>query len=193
MCYPKPGPRCSNHAYNAMKQAYDNYEQEPDRSTQKYDLYRKFQESQMEFYGTPKGQDWLNEQIAETGDQTGALSVTLQYAVSRREEALATLKAAQKQESVSHESHQTLNNATSHQKTLEDARRVMTARSKSLKIAKVQHAKLQDELEYVENVNPDAQKIEDVRHRYVESEKALATAQSTFEMSVKDVEVLDTE
>lgn len=51
MCYPKPGPRCSAHAAQAVKKAEKAYEADPAN----YDRYERLQVAKEEWLQTPAG------------------------------------------------------------------------------------------------------------------------------------------
>ena len=92
MCYAKPGPRCSAYARKKMKDAFERFDSEPYRSPEKFSMYEAFRHAQEEFFETPDGQEFLNDQIIQTGDPGGILSVMGEDAWSKRQWKLQQLK-----------------------------------------------------------------------------------------------------
>lgn len=62
MCYPKPGPRCSGHAYPKFVQSLNDYKNDPSEEN-----HEAFQRRSRDFFSTPKGIALL-EHKAETAD-----------------------------------------------------------------------------------------------------------------------------
>lgn len=100
MCYPKPGPRCSRHAFKDLKRAIKNYSR--DQSIENRD---KLLLAEQSFYATPKGIEKLQKTIAD--DPTNeALQMTLMDAIERRNTSIEMWNAAQSQEfSKTHRQH----------------------------------------------------------------------------------------
>lgn len=70
MCYPKPGPRCSGHAYPKFTQALNDYKSDPSE-----DNYETFQKRSRDFFSTPKGIALLEHkaEIADTIEKSDKL------------------------------------------------------------------------------------------------------------------------
>lgn len=67
MCYPAPGPRCSNHAYKEYVDAKQKYELCTD-ANEKIILGLKFKDKEEAYHTTPRGQNELRRQAdASTG------------------------------------------------------------------------------------------------------------------------------
>lgn len=94
MCYPKPGPRCSSHAFQALKDANAKYQTSKlsnDESV-KMKAYKSFHDAELEYHMTPGGQKHLQDRIAKTGDPTGKFANRLEMAKKARKEAIARVK-----------------------------------------------------------------------------------------------------
>ena len=63
MCYPPPGPRCSDHAHKELLHALKEVAREDDVN-RKILLQLKVDEAQKNFYTTPRGQNELKREIA---------------------------------------------------------------------------------------------------------------------------------
>jgi hypothetical protein len=62
MCYPTPGPRCSNHAYKEYVEAQQKYAKAKN-ADQKLILGNKMNEKEEAYYATPRGLNLLRRQI----------------------------------------------------------------------------------------------------------------------------------
>lgn len=94
MCYPSPGPRCSQHAWarlercrKAVKQAEKTGDSEAVKRARKH-----ADDATKEFFTTPKGHKYLKAKIAETGDPQGKLQKALENGIQTRKDAMVAYK-----------------------------------------------------------------------------------------------------
>lgn len=94
MCYPSPGPRCSQHAYAQFKRckhALERAEAVGDRDT--IERTRKnLETAKSEFFTTPKGQKYLREKISSSDDTAGKLQKALDHGIRTRKDAMKAYK-----------------------------------------------------------------------------------------------------
>lgn len=91
MCYAKPGPRCSGHAYDALVDAKINHYSDPSEETR-----NELKKATIEFFGTPKGFKMLEEKIESSyhnPTQQQQLEHTLGQLRKLREKKLEAYKA----------------------------------------------------------------------------------------------------
>lgn len=94
MCYPSPGPRCSQHAWSRLERCRQAVVRaEKTNNPEALQQARKHvNDATKEFFTTPKGHKYLKAKIAETGDPEGKLQRALEQGVKARKDAMAQYK-----------------------------------------------------------------------------------------------------
>lgn len=97
MCYPKPGPRCSNHARIAFSKARYALKETFPRTDE---VKLQFVEAELQFHMTPAGmrelERLIREKVPHTQDSRFDPAERLAYCKEARKQALADLKAKDK-------------------------------------------------------------------------------------------------
>lgn len=94
MCYPSPGPRCSQHAWIQLERCKRMLERaealgDPDALSR---ARKSVENAKREFFTTPKGHKYLEAKIAETGDPSGNLRKALEQGKKARKDAMDAYK-----------------------------------------------------------------------------------------------------
>lgn len=180
MCYPLPGPRCSSHARKAMTKAYREYEQESSNSPRKAELYLVYREKRAEFFSTPAGQKWLDNQIAETGDPNGSLALAKEVGERTRAKAMEKMREANLQP-VSH------TDETTDHGDISELRRIERARNSEMTAAERLMEQARDKLEYAEA----AERVREVLTRREELRRATNDFTQAYEAWTLALEEVD--
>jgi len=98
MCYPSPGPRCSQHVEAQLKRCKHAFERaQKQGNAEDIERTRKhLGNTTVEFFTTPKGQKYLKEKIAAGEDTAGKLQKALDRGLAERKAAMQAYKALDK-------------------------------------------------------------------------------------------------
>lgn len=94
MCYPSPGPRCSQHAWIQLERCKHVLERAEvlGNADEIARAQKSVENSKREFFTTPKGHKYLEAKIAETGDPSGNLQKVLERGKKARSNAMSQYK-----------------------------------------------------------------------------------------------------
>lgn len=96
MCYPSPGPRCSQHVEAQLKRCKHAFERARKQgNTEDIERTRKhLNNATVEYFTTPKGQKYLKEKIVAGDDTTGKLQKALDRGIAERKATMKAYKAS---------------------------------------------------------------------------------------------------
>lgn len=184
MCYPYPGPRCSSHARKALTKSYSDYENESERSPLKGDLYTAYREKRAEYFATPAGQQWLEQQIGETGDPNGSLEREKEMGARARAQALERMSEF----NLSPQAH-TAEEAEPDDADINKLRYVEQSRRKERISAEELMVQLRDKFEYAEATEEgNVREVLNHRENLRRATNSFTQAYETWTLAFEEVE-----